>query len=214
MSRLARGVTQFRIEWLSGILSWGVKRLGVMFNTVLHLGPSLRMSASITSTYPVCFHGMNTMTLPTHLKLPLPFMMFIYIITNYCSFYLNNSKESWCILCSWDRASQFYVNKCPTRCNYTQFILSVNCSACFGWFLHPSSGAQITVSTASGTSQPLLLPVATVEELRLRSQLLHVSSNGWLVPDAVDTVICAPVDGWWDSVSTPPRYRQVAAMVD
>jgi len=31
----------------------------------------------------------------------------------------------------------------------------------------PITGAQITVSTASGTSQPLLLPVAIVEELRL-----------------------------------------------
>jgi hypothetical protein len=31
---------------------------------------------------------------------------------------------------------------------------------CFGWFLHPSPGAQITVFTASDTSQPLLLPVA------------------------------------------------------
>jgi len=49
----------------------------------------------------------------------------------------------------------------------TPFILSVNCSTCFEWSLHPSSGAQITVSTASGTGQPLLLPVATVEELRL-----------------------------------------------
>ena len=38
---------------------------------------------------------------------------------------------------------------------------------CFGWSLHPSSGAQIAVSTASGTSQPLLLPVAIVAELRL-----------------------------------------------
>ena len=64
-----------------------------------------------------------------------------------------------CVLCSWDRALQFCVNKFPTRCNYTQFILSVNCSTCFGWSLHPSSGAQITVSTASGTCQPLLLPV-------------------------------------------------------
>ena len=34
-----------------------------------------------------------------------------------------------------------YVNKCLTRCNYTQFILFVNCSTCFGWSLHPSSGA-------------------------------------------------------------------------
>ena len=55
-----------------------------------------------------------------------------------------------------------FVNKCPTRCNYTQFILSVNCSTYFGWFLHPSSGAQISVFTASGTSQLLLLPVGIV----------------------------------------------------
>ena len=41
-----------------------------------------------------------------------------------------------------------YVNKQPTRCNCTQFILSINCSSCFGWFLHPSSGAQITVTAA------------------------------------------------------------------
>jgi hypothetical protein len=30
---------------------------------------------------------------------------------------------------------------------------SVNCSTCFGWYLHPSSGAHITVSTASGISK-------------------------------------------------------------
>jgi len=30
-----------------------------------------------------------------------------------------------------------------------QFILSGNCSTCFGWYHHPSSGAQTTVSTAS-----------------------------------------------------------------
>ena len=63
------------------------------------------------------------------------------------------------ISCSRDHASQFCVNKYPTRCNYTLFILSVNCSTCFRWFPHPSSGAQMTVSTASGTGQPLLLPV-------------------------------------------------------
>jgi len=38
----------------------------------------------------------------------------------------------------------------------------VYCSTCFGWFLHPSSGTQITVSTASGTGQQLLLPVGMV----------------------------------------------------
>ena len=38
----------------------------------------------------------------------------------------------------------------PTRCNVTQFILSENYSTCFGWYHHPSSGAQTTVSTAPG----------------------------------------------------------------
>jgi len=64
--------------------------------------------------------------------------------------------------CTMD-VSLIYVTKCPTRYNYTQFTLSVNCSTCFGWFLHPSSGAQIAVSTASATGQPLLLPVGIVE---------------------------------------------------
>jgi hypothetical protein len=29
-------------------------------------------------------------------------------------------------------------------------FISGNCSTCFGWYFHPSSGAHITVSTASG----------------------------------------------------------------
>jgi len=29
-------------------------------------------------------------------------------------------------------------------------FISGNCSTCFGWYLHPSSGARATVSTASG----------------------------------------------------------------
>ena len=42
-----------------------------------------------------------------------------------------------------------YSNILPTRCNVTQLILSGNCSTCFGWYHHPSSGTQTTVSTAS-----------------------------------------------------------------
>jgi hypothetical protein len=30
-----------------------------------------------------------------------------------------------------------YSNTYPTRCNLTQFIISENCSTCFGWYLHP-----------------------------------------------------------------------------
>jgi hypothetical protein len=43
-----------------------------------------------------------------------------------------------------------YSNIYPTRCNLRQFILSGNCSTCFGWYFHPTSGAHTTVSTASG----------------------------------------------------------------
>ena len=32
---------------------------------------------------------------------------------------------------------------------YTVYFIW-NCSTCFGWYFHPSSGAQTTVSTASG----------------------------------------------------------------
>jgi len=43
-----------------------------------------------------------------------------------------------------------YSNIYPLRCNFTQFILSGNCSTCFGWYYHPSSEAQTIVSTAAG----------------------------------------------------------------
>ena len=49
-----------------------------------------------------------------------------------------------------------------------------NCSTCFGWYFHPSSGAHTTVSTASG--------------------ICHTVTA--ILPDAVDTVVCAPDDGW------------------
>ena len=48
------------------------------------------------------------------------------------------------------------VNQCQWMFNnmrlYTVYYISVNCSTCFGWYLHPTSGAHITVITASGSS--------------------------------------------------------------
>ena len=49
----------------------------------------------------------------------------------------------------------------------TEFILSDNCSTCFGRYLHPSSGALTTVTTASGNRYTLLLSAANMEELEL-----------------------------------------------
>jgi len=85
-----------------------------------------------------------------------------------------------------------YSNMYATRCNFKQFILSGNCSTCFGRYLHPSSGAQTTVSTASGICQ-----IVTVIS-RYRGRVETGLSVLWVahVPDALDKVVCAPEDGW------------------
>jgi hypothetical protein len=61
-----------------------------------------------------------------------------------------------------------YSNIYPTRCKITQFILSGNCSTCFGWYHHPSSGAETTVSIASGICQT----VTVVEEPQISNNRL------------------------------------------
>jgi len=68
-----------------------------------------------------------------------------------CDFKKKTGKENK-IQVSWkgNINLRFYSNIYPTRSNITQFILSGNCSTCFGWYHHPLSGAQTTVSTASG----------------------------------------------------------------
>jgi hypothetical protein len=48
-----------------------------------------------------------------------------------------------------------------------EFILSDNCSTCFWRYYHPSSGAQTTVTTASGKGYTVLLSAAIVGELGL-----------------------------------------------
>ena len=61
------------------------------------------------------------------------------------------------------RIFQFNVQG-PVHCKYIlvyipqdatlhSLFISGNCSTCFGWYLHPSSGARMTVITASGTAQ-------------------------------------------------------------
>ena len=64
----------------------------------------------------------------------------------------------------------------PKKMQLYTVYLFVNCSTCFGRFPHSSSGAQITVSTASGTGQPLLLPVATAN-LTEREKILILASE-------------------------------------
>jgi len=49
----------------------------------------------------------------------------------------------------------------------TEFILSDNCSPCFGRHYHPPSEHKTTVTTASGNRYTVLLSAAIVEELEL-----------------------------------------------
>jgi hypothetical protein len=105
--------------------------------------------------------------------------------------------------------------------HYTVYLFLENCSTCFGWYLHPSSGAHTTIFTICGTCLPLLLPALLWESwswpecgVGIEKQIGTVpiphsgsnsstieacSNNGQQVPDIVNTVVCAPDDGW--------RYR-------
>jgi hypothetical protein len=65
-------------------------------------------------------------------------------------------------------------------------FISGNCSTCFGWYFHPSSGAHTTSSTASGMSHRYCYLLLSWQ----------IAVTVWQVPDAVDTVVCAPDDGW------------------
>jgi len=95
-------------------------------------------------------------------------------------------------------------------------FISGNCYTCFGWYFHPPSGAHTTVSTAFGichtvtaicryrggvgtdlsvlwvayATHSTLKPVPTLPRQR------QIAVTMWQIPDAVDTVVCAPDGGW------------------
>jgi hypothetical protein len=58
--------------------------------------------------------------------------------------FLLNRPKGWILMNEWMNE---YIQQ-----DSTLHILSIfgNCSVCFGWYFHPSSGAHITVCTASG----------------------------------------------------------------
>ena len=49
-----------------------------------------------------------------------------------------------------DKSTAILIHKYQQNAHVTEFILSDNCSTCFGRHHHPSSGAHTIVSTASG----------------------------------------------------------------
>ena len=67
-----------------------------------------------------------------------------------------------------------------------------------GWYHHPSSGAQTTVSTASGICHTVTATCRHRGRVGTGLSVLWVAYavTVWQIPDAVDTVVCAPDDGW------------------
>jgi len=104
------------------------------------------------------------------------------------------------LLCLKDPAfSNILIYVYLRRCNVTRFILSGNCSTCFGWYYHPSSRAQTTVSTASGICHTVtaICRYRGRDGTGLSVLWVQIAVTVWQMPDAVDTVVCAPDDGWW-----------------
>ena len=56
-------------------------------------------------------------------------------------------------------------------------FISGNCSICFGWYLHPSSGAHATVSAASGTCQTVTTTCRYRGGVWTQFQLFHDSGR-------------------------------------
>jgi hypothetical protein len=129
----------------------------------------------------------------------------------YCIWYLSHR---YCYVpLSWKSWNWF---ECAVGGNVTHFILSGNCSTCFGWYNHPSSGAQTTVSTASGylSHRYCYLPLSCKSWNRFEcagggarhpqhtqtrsnsSTIAADSSNGVTNTRSCRRVVCAPDEGW------------------
>ena len=72
---------------------------------------------------------------------------------------------------------------------YSLFV-SVICSTCIGWYLQPSSGAHVTVSTVSGITETVTATCSERAgwewEVPIQSRSLAVTVS--IMPDTVDTV--------------------------
>jgi len=101
--------------------------------------------------------------------------------------------------------------------------VSVNSSTCFGWYLHPSSRAHVTVSPASGISKTVSVVNVNGRKLQFRYSRFHDRrSCGYsdhihdrlqlrflLMPDAVNTVTWVPDDGWRNQSKHVERFTDI-----
>ena len=59
-------------------------------------------------------------------------------------------------------------------------FLSGNCSTCFGWYHHPSSGAQTTVSTASGICHTVTAICRYRAAAHLMKSWVRIPPGAWI----------------------------------
>ena len=64
-------------------------------------------------------------------------------------------------------------------------FLSINCCACYGWYLHQSSGAHITVSTLSGINEIVTNTSHNCESHSRQVAFLGVFAKLWTAPVSV-----------------------------
>jgi len=108
----------------------------------------------------------------------------------------------------------------PTRCNVRQFILSVNCSTCFGLYLHPSSEALTTVSTASGICHTVIaifrwfqcavVAVRNPQHTQTGSKSSTIAAD---INNGVTNTICCRCNclcSWWWVMVPPETCRAVS----
>ena len=64
-----------------------------------------------------------------------------------------------------------------------EVFISGNCSTCFGWYLNPSSGAHVTVITASGTGQTVLATFCYCGGVLQKYNKLYTVASCWTIID-------------------------------
>jgi len=92
---------------------------------------------------------------------------------------------------------------------HTVHYISVNCSTCFGWWLHPSSGVHITVITASGTGQTVS---ATFRCCGVVGTGSNYSTRAEVSRDGLTSTRCCDYSymySWWWVESPPETCRAV-----
>ena len=100
---------------------------------------------------------------------------------------------------------------------YSLFI-SVNCSTCFGRYLHPSSGAHITVSTVPGINETVTVTCRERDWLGTQHSSQPVTLTTGSINGLISTRYCrySDMSSWWVPIQSCSRQAAltVSLMTD